>query len=362
MQDHFSRTYRLERLDGAVKVADRQASIDRFNKDPSIFLFLLSTRAGGLGVNLQTADTVIIFDSDWNPHSDLQALARAHRIGQRNKVMIYRLVARGTVEERVLQKAKKKLMLEEIVVSRMDKKYSMNKEELEDIVKYGTAKMFVEGAETATTDQIGYTDEALEGLLDRDRHIADKQAQDEAENQGKEGGGWLASFKVAQLAKVESTEGVGAQTVQVEEFEESEEEEDIPGLDFWDDLLCDSYQTTVATVLGKGKRERKQVQPLNVRYIEDEQRAKRAKSSIDVDEEVSVLQTVGKSTRVYGFNLKVLSLPFVYLDLVLELTHALMCRNERALFKTCSGWAYARTHGITSMQTWKDSPVNHSKR
>jgi len=64
-------------------------------------VFLLSTRAGGLGINLATADTVIIYDSDWNPHNDIQAFSRAHRIGQNRKVMVYRFVTRNSVEERV---------------------------------------------------------------------------------------------------------------------------------------------------------------------------------------------------------------------------------------------------------------------
>ena len=80
------------------------------------FVFLLSTRAGGLGINLATADTVIIYDSDWNPHNDIQAFSRAHRIGQANKVMIYRFVTRNSVEERITQVAKKKMMLTHLVV------------------------------------------------------------------------------------------------------------------------------------------------------------------------------------------------------------------------------------------------------
>ena len=79
-------------------------------KDPSIFL--LSTRAGGEGVNLFTADTVILFYSDWNPQVDIQAMARVHRIGQKNVVHIYRLVSKGTVEERIVQRAQKKLLLD----------------------------------------------------------------------------------------------------------------------------------------------------------------------------------------------------------------------------------------------------------
>ena len=71
--------------------------------DSSAFVFLLSTKAGGLGINLATADTVIIYDQDWNPHNDIQALSRAHRIGQKNRVMIYRFVSRASVEERMTQ-------------------------------------------------------------------------------------------------------------------------------------------------------------------------------------------------------------------------------------------------------------------
>lgn len=90
---HFKK-YEYERLDGSIPADVRQERIDRFNMPNSgVFCFLLSTRAGGLGINLATADTVIIFDSDWNPHNDLQALSRCHRIGQDKKVMIYRFVS-----------------------------------------------------------------------------------------------------------------------------------------------------------------------------------------------------------------------------------------------------------------------------
>ncbi len=97
--------------------SERQDAIDRFNAPGAQqFCFLLSTRAGGLGINLATADTVIIYDSDWNPHNDIQAFSRAHRIGQVNKVMIYRFVTRSSVEERIAQVAKKKMMLTHLVV------------------------------------------------------------------------------------------------------------------------------------------------------------------------------------------------------------------------------------------------------
>ncbi|KAG8533252.1 uncharacterized protein KY384_002035 [Bacidia gigantensis] len=113
------RNYQYQRLDGTISAAQRRMAIDHFNAPESNdFCFLLSTRAGGLGINLMTADTVILFDSDWNPQADLQAMARAHRIGQTKPVSIYRLVAKETVEEEVLERARNKLMLEFITIQR----------------------------------------------------------------------------------------------------------------------------------------------------------------------------------------------------------------------------------------------------
>lgn len=99
MQDYLSgRGYTYQRLDGSMSRASRQMAMESFNAENSKdFCFLLSTRAGGLGINLSTADTVIIFDSDWNPQNDLQAESRAHRIGQTKVVNIYRLLSKGTV-------------------------------------------------------------------------------------------------------------------------------------------------------------------------------------------------------------------------------------------------------------------------
>ena len=99
LQDYLSgRGYTYQRLDGSMSRASRQMAMESFNAENSKdFCFLLSTRAGGLGINLSTADTVIIFDSDWNPQNDLQAESRAHRIGQTRVVNIYRLLSKGTV-------------------------------------------------------------------------------------------------------------------------------------------------------------------------------------------------------------------------------------------------------------------------
>lgn len=106
------------RIDGSVKSDDRQSQIEAFNSDPECRIFLLSTRAGGLGINLTAADTVILFDSDWNPQQDLQAQDRAHRIGQTKPVIIYRLASKGTVEESLLDRAYGKRRLEKLVIQK----------------------------------------------------------------------------------------------------------------------------------------------------------------------------------------------------------------------------------------------------
>ena len=108
-----TRGYSFEQLDGSVTGDTRQAAIDRFCKPGSdIFAFLLSTRAGGVGINLTAADTCILYDSDWNPQNDVQAMARSHRIGQRKRVKVFRLVTRGSYEAELVTAANKKLGLE----------------------------------------------------------------------------------------------------------------------------------------------------------------------------------------------------------------------------------------------------------
>merc|ERR1719229_1674715 len=118
LEDYLNwRGYKYLRLDGTTKSDDRGDMLADFNqKDSDYFIFILSTRAGGLGLNLQTADTVIIFDSDWNPHQDLQAQDRAHRIGQKNEVRVLRLMVVNSVEERILAAARYKLNMDEKVI------------------------------------------------------------------------------------------------------------------------------------------------------------------------------------------------------------------------------------------------------
>ncbi|KAG7318319.1 hypothetical protein KOW79_018074 [Hemibagrus wyckioides] len=118
MEDYFAyRNFLYLRLDGTTKAEDRATLLKKFNDEGSqYFIFLLSTRAGGLGLNLQAADTVVIFDSDWNPHQDLQAQDRAHRIGQQNEVRVLRLCTVNSVEEKILAAAKYKLNVDQKVI------------------------------------------------------------------------------------------------------------------------------------------------------------------------------------------------------------------------------------------------------
>lgn len=111
------RGYKQRRIDGSTKLVDRQAAIDAFNQDNEYFVFLLSTRAGGLGINLCGADTVILFDSDWNPHQDAQAQDRCHRIGQVKNVVAYRLLTAGTVDIQMMERQISKRKLERLAIT-----------------------------------------------------------------------------------------------------------------------------------------------------------------------------------------------------------------------------------------------------
>ena len=118
MEEYLTyRNYKYCRLDGSTKLEDRRDTVHDFQTRPEIFIFLLSTRAGGLGINLTAADTVIFYDSDWNPTIDSQAMDRAHRLGQTKQVTVYRLITRGTIEERIRKRALQKEEVQRVVIS-----------------------------------------------------------------------------------------------------------------------------------------------------------------------------------------------------------------------------------------------------
>uniref|UniRef100_A0A671VP57 Chromodomain helicase DNA binding protein 3 n=1 Tax=Sparus aurata TaxID=8175 RepID=A0A671VP57_SPAAU len=272
--------YKYERIDGGITGALRQEAIDRFNAPGACqFCFLLSTRAGGLGINLATADTVVIFDSDWNPHNDIQAFSRAHRIGQANKVMIYRFVTRASVEERITQVAKRKMMLTHLVVrpGLGSKAGSMTKQELDDILKFGTEELFkdeMEGDLDKVEDEgsvIHYDSTAIERLLDRSQDATDDS---DVQNMNE----YLSSFKVAQYMVREEDK--------IEEIEREiiKQEENVDP-DYWEKLLRHHYeqqQEDLASKLGKGKRNRK---PVNYNDAAQEDQDNQSEYSVGSEEE-----------------------------------------------------------------------------
>lgn len=146
------------RLDGNTDHETRQNMINSYNEDGSpYFLFMLSTRAGGLGINLYTADVVILYDSDWNPQMDLQAQDRAHRIGQKKQVRVYRLVTEGTVEERIVEKAELKLRMDALVIQSgrlADKDKKLGADEMLKMIQFGAQEMFKSKDSTITDDDI----------------------------------------------------------------------------------------------------------------------------------------------------------------------------------------------------------------
>ncbi|KAK2739860.1 hypothetical protein FQN57_006436 [Myotisia sp. PD_48] len=151
------------RLDGSMESLKKQRHIDQFNAENSpYFAFLLSTRAGGVGINLASADTVIILDPDFNPHADIQALSRAHRIGQQKKVLVFQLITRGSAEEKILQVGRKKLALDHVLIERMDAEEDAGLD-LESILRHGLQALF----DNDTTDDISYDAQSIDKLLER---------------------------------------------------------------------------------------------------------------------------------------------------------------------------------------------------
>ena len=202
------RRYKYCRIDGNTDGEAREDMIDSYNAPGSEkFVFLLSTRAGGLGINLTTADTVVIYDSDWNPQMDLQAMDRAHRIGQTKEVSVFRFCTDGSVEEKVIEKAYKKLALDALVIQQgrlQENQKNVNKDELLSMVRFGADKIFDGTTNSTITDEdidtiiakgedetkllnekmAGFTDKALKFSMDADASLyefEDKEAADSKE-------------------------------------------------------------------------------------------------------------------------------------------------------------------------------------
>ncbi|KAM4852082.1 lymphoid-specific helicase [Thomomys bottae] len=166
------RDFNFSRLDGSMSYSERENHMQSFNTDPDVFLFLVSTRAGGLGINLTAADTVIIYDSDWNPQSDLQAQDRCHRIGQTKPVVVYRLVTANTIDQKIVERAAAKRKLEKLIIHKNhfkggqsglnQPKTFLDPKELMELLKSRDYEREVKGSREKVI-----SDKDLELLLDR---------------------------------------------------------------------------------------------------------------------------------------------------------------------------------------------------
>ncbi|RKF75151.1 Chromatin remodeling factor mit1 [Golovinomyces cichoracearum] len=173
----------FQRLDGNTKSLEKQKRIDAFNApDSPFFAFLLSTRAGGVGINLVSADTVLIMDPDFNPHQDIQALSRAHRIGQEKKVLVFQLMTKDSAEEKIIQIGRRKLALDQALIRRMDDKNDCDFD-VESILRFGAEALFNEDHR----NDIHYDSASVDKLLDRTINKDNAAAADDDDDDEKSG-------------------------------------------------------------------------------------------------------------------------------------------------------------------------------
>ncbi|ORZ02135.1 hypothetical protein BCR43DRAFT_481067 [Syncephalastrum racemosum] len=270
LEDYMNgESYKCLRIDGETNSLERQNNIDRFNAPNSdIFCLLLTTRAGGVGINLATADTVILYDLDFNPHQDMQAVDRAYRIGQQNPVMVYKFMTRNSIEEKIAQKAKKKLILDHLVVDRMDEE-NLDEDTVENILAYGAKSLF----EDDGSQDITYDDAAIDKLLDRSQIPSRNESEIEGSTTEKS---MLMDFS---FAKVWSHDKDG-QTV---ELDEQMQEDEAKSRDFWGKYLQQKAEEMAAKKasqeerLGRGARRRTQV-----KYFEDSTHGQKGKRKMKV--------------------------------------------------------------------------------
>ncbi|KAJ3395254.1 hypothetical protein HDU84_000021 [Entophlyctis sp. JEL0112] len=251
--------YKFMRIDGDVPNHTRHSMINEFNANPKIFAFLLTTRTGGTGINLTAADTVIIYDCDWNPHQDIQAVARVHRIGQTRPVLIYRLFTRDTVEDSIIQRSTSKLALDKLVVGGMKDDEKYDAKELSSMLKFGAKRLFEEGDDPPSEQsRSAYDDAAVEKLLDRKGLIAEEIAKEDSKK-AVDDSAQKSSFSFAKVWTLDSVTDVDA-VDSASSAKLSEEGDD----DFWDKLLQERLKQAIIaeeeeTMNGLGKRRRQVV-------------------------------------------------------------------------------------------------------
>uniref|UniRef100_A0A2C9JZS6 Helicase domino n=1 Tax=Biomphalaria glabrata TaxID=6526 RepID=A0A2C9JZS6_BIOGL len=223
--------HRYLRLDGTTKVEQRQYLMDRFNADPRIFCFILSTRSGGIGVNLTGADTVIFYDSDWNPTMDAQAQDRCHRIGQTRDVHIYRLVSEMTVEENILKKANQKRLLGDLAIEGGNFTTAFFKEQtITDLFAEpsGLDSLVEEKAREKEAKQKDREAKELAAKLERENEEREKREREETKKEA----AILSQFEQALCKAEDETDALAATQLQAEQKAElAEFDENIP----WDE-------------------------------------------------------------------------------------------------------------------------------
>lgn len=238
-----------QRLDGSTDTQEKQRRIDAYNAPGSEdFAFLLSTRAGGVGINLATADTVIILDPDFNPHQDIQALSRAHRIGQKNKVLVFHLVTRDTAEEKIMQIGKKKLSLDHLIIEKMGVEGEEEEQvDVESVLKFGARALFEDDGDGAEEKRIKYDSEGVDRLLDRSTIEETKTT---------EVNGTENAFSFARVWA--NDKGTLEEGILGDDASESD-----AGTGFWDILLAEREEKArmeaakAAEELGRGRRRKK---------------------------------------------------------------------------------------------------------
>lgn len=176
------RDYQYCRIDGQTDHADRVKAIDEYNApDSEKFVFLLTTRAGGLGINLTSADVVVLYDSDWNPQADLQAMDRAHRIGQTKQVKVFRLVTENAIEEKVLERATQKLRLDQLVIqqgrnmgasAQPQTAKGTSKDDLLNMIQFGASDVFNKQGGDGEDDEFD-----LDGILEKSEQKTSKLSE-----------------------------------------------------------------------------------------------------------------------------------------------------------------------------------------
>ncbi|EJD45815.1 hypothetical protein AURDEDRAFT_151858 [Auricularia subglabra TFB-10046 SS5] len=266
----------FRRLDGSTSQPERQKCMDDFNAAESdIFVFMLSTRAGGVGINLYSADTVIVLDPDHNPHNDLQAIARAHRFGQTKPVLVFKLMMKDSAEvevsaEKIMQAGKKKLALDHLIVQTMDDEDGTG-EDVQSLLTFGAKALF---DEESTAQTITYSAHDVEQLIIRTETAVD------VEEEVKKGG---LSFEFAKIWL--PTKGA------VEDVPDEPVEADEVDRDFWAETLAkataeqEAAKEAARQQLGRGARRRKEVNYVDISPEKVDRKGKGRRSVATTDDD-----------------------------------------------------------------------------